>query len=185
MLVREGLDGFSMQRLARAARVSPATLYIYFKDRDDLLFQLFKAEMEKMAAVTLEGFDPELSFAEGLKIQWRNRARYCLSHPLEAEFLEHVRHSPYHARFLPRLDPKFFEQMSLFVKNAIRRKEMLSVPKEVFWSVAYAPLYQLLKFHQSGTGLSGRPSVRGEKAFAFDEDTLDLALALVIKALKP
>ena len=181
MLVRDGLDGFSMQRLARAARVSPATLYIYYKDRDDLIFQLFRDEMDKMASVTLQDFDPEQSFADGLKVQWRNRARYCLTHPLEAEFLEHVRHSPYHARFLPRLDPKFIERMSGFVKNAIRRKEIMPMPKEVFWAVAYAPLYQLIKFHQSGGGMAGRT----DKKFVADEAILDLALSLVLKALKP
>jgi len=185
MLVREGLDGFSMQRLARAAGVSPATLYIYFKDRDDLLFQLYKVEMEKMAEVTLKAFDPELPFADGLRVQWRNRAQYCLAHPLEAEFLEHVRHSPYHQRFLPRLDPEFIEKMGLFVKNAIRRKEMLPVPKEVFWALAYAPLYQLLKFKLSGRSLGGQPYASGETKFALDDGTMELALTLVIKALTP
>lgn len=184
MLVRDGLDGFSMQRLARAARVSPATLYIYFKDRDDLIFQLFKEAMDTMAAVTLDGFDPEQSFAEGLRVQWKNRARYCLEHPIEAQFLEHVRHSPYHARFLPRLDPRFIEQMSQFAKNAIRRKQMVPMPKEVFWSVAYAPLYQLIKFHQSGTGIGGRPLEPGEKKFAIDE-AIELAVGFVIKAVTP
>ncbi|MBN8856321.1 MAG: helix-turn-helix transcriptional regulator [Sphingobacteriales bacterium] len=33
MVVREGFDGFSMQKLARAAGVSPTTIYIYFKDK--------------------------------------------------------------------------------------------------------------------------------------------------------
>jgi AcrR family transcriptional regulator len=33
MIVQDGLDGLSMQKLAKAAGVSPATIYIYFKDR--------------------------------------------------------------------------------------------------------------------------------------------------------
>ena len=33
IIVERGFDGFSMQKLAKAAGVSPATLYIYFKDR--------------------------------------------------------------------------------------------------------------------------------------------------------
>lgn len=185
MLVRVGLDGFSMQKLARAARVSPATLYIYFKDRDDLIFQLFKEEMDQMVAETLVGFDPEQSFAEGLKVQWRNRARYCLSHPRQSEFLEQVRHSPYYERFLPKLDPKFFEKMSLFVGNAIRRREMRPMPKEVYWSVAYAPLYQLVKFAQNGQGLPSRRAHKGTKKFILSDEILELALGLVTKALRP
>ena len=36
MIVKEGFDGFSMQKLAKAAAVSPATLYIYFKNREEI-----------------------------------------------------------------------------------------------------------------------------------------------------
>ena len=40
MIVKEGFDGLSMRKLANAAGVSPATIYVYFKDRDDLIMQL-------------------------------------------------------------------------------------------------------------------------------------------------
>jgi AcrR family transcriptional regulator len=41
MIVKKGFDGLSMQKLAKAADVSPATIYIYYKDRDDLIVQLW------------------------------------------------------------------------------------------------------------------------------------------------
>ena len=41
MIVKEGFDGLSMQKLAKAANVSPATIYLYFKNREDLLNQLY------------------------------------------------------------------------------------------------------------------------------------------------
>ena len=60
MAVKDGFDGLSMQKLARAAGVSPATIYIYFKDRDDLILQLWLQEVKKMVDATLEGFDPSM-----------------------------------------------------------------------------------------------------------------------------
>src|SRR3954465_4833564 len=87
MVVKEGFDGLSMQKLAKLAEVSPATIYIYFKDRDDLILQLFIAENAKMAEATLKNFDPEMSFEEGLRVQWLNRMKYCLKHPQQAHFL--------------------------------------------------------------------------------------------------
>jgi len=185
LIVRDGVDGFSMQKLAKAARVSPATLYIYFKNRDDLIFQLYKEEMEKMFTATLEGFDPAAPFAEGLRIQWKNRARYCLEYVLEGQFLEQMRHSPYQAEFFPRLDPTFVEKMGAFAKAAIQRKELIPMPREIYWSIAFAPLYQLVIFHQSKYGLVGRPPGPGEKKFQLDEAAFDFALKLVLKALKP
>ena len=47
------------------------------------------------------------------------------------------------------------------------------------WSVAFAPLYQLLKFHLHGRGLPG--TVR----FVLDEKLMDQTLDLVVRALTP
>ena len=38
LLVAEGFNGFSMHKLAKAANVSPATLYIYFQNKEDVTY---------------------------------------------------------------------------------------------------------------------------------------------------
>ena len=178
MVVKDGFDGLSMQKLAKSASVSPATIYIYFKDRDDLILQLFLQEMKKMADATLEGFDPSMRFDDGLKVQWLNRARFCIQNPTSMHFLEQIKYSPYHEPFLKKMDTTFQRTMGEFVHNAIGRKEIVKVPLEIYWSLAFAPLYQLVKMHMSGRGM------RGEK-FTLDDKIMNQTLRLVIKALKP
>ena len=73
MIVREGFDGLSMHKLARAAGVSPATIYIYYRNREDLLNCLFNDVQAKFAAIALNGFDPAMSLEKGLWRQWKNR----------------------------------------------------------------------------------------------------------------
>jgi AcrR family transcriptional regulator len=177
-IVRYGFDGLSMQKLARAAGVSPATIYIYFRDRDDLIMSLTREASCKMAEATLAGFDPAMSFAEGLRVQWINRARYCLENPREMHFLEQIRHSPFHARDNPHHNA-FVAAMRAFCDGAIRRGELVRIPVEVYWSVAFAPLYQLVKFHMHGRGLPGT------NRFVLDEKLMFQTLELVIKALTP
>lgn len=180
MVVRDGFDGLSMQKLAKAAGVSPATIYIYFKDRNDLIHQLWLQEMKKMVDATLEGFDPSMRFDEGLKIQWLNRARFCMQNPTSMHFLEQIKYSPYHEAFMKKIDTTFINAMSKFVHNATSRKEVVKLPLEVYWSVAFAPLYQLVKMHMSGKGLRGGP-----EKFVLDDKTINQTLKLVLKALKP
>jgi TetR/AcrR family transcriptional regulator, multidrug resistance operon repressor len=179
MVVEKGFDGLSMQKLAKAAGVSPATIYIYFKDRDDLILQLWIEEMKKMVSVMLEGFDPEMSFDQGLRVQWMNRARYCMENPIGTHFMEQIKYSPYHNLSQKQMDENFLASMRNFVHNAIRRKELVKLPVEVYWSVAFAPLYQLVKFHMSGRGL------RGTEKFVLDTKTMNQTLDIVLKALKP
>ena len=178
MIVQEGLKGFSMQKLAKAAGVSPATIYIYFKDREDLVFQLGQEAGDRMVDVTLKDFDPTMNFTEGLRLQWINRAKYCMKYPEQMHFLEQLRHSPFSSQLMEIMGDKFKKAMGSFVANAIRNKELVKVPVEVYWSIAFAPLYNLVKFHMAGKSMSGSKFVLTDKIM---EETLEL----VLKALRP
>ena len=147
MVVKSGLDGFSMQKLARAAGVSPATLYIYYKDREDLILQICLEISDNLFEASIKDFDPDMHFAEGMRVQWKNRAAFFLQHPVELEFIEQIRYSPMHEKIRETLMKKFGSVLGKFAHNAVERGELVPLPFEVYWSVAYAPLYQLLKFH--------------------------------------
>ncbi len=178
IVVKEGFDGLSMPKLAKAAGVSPATIYIHFKDREDLVKSISIDISTKMFEHSLKGFDPDMPFAEGLKIQWKNRAAFFLKYPIEMQFIEQVRYSPVYDKVKEELANRFSEVMGKFVNNAIRRKELVKLPFEVYWSIAFAPLYQLIKFHMQGKSYAN-------KEFSINNKIMNQALELVLKALKP
>jgi len=178
MIVDQGLDGFSMQKLAKAANVSPATLYIYYKDREDLILRLWGEVFSEMAEATLKNFDTEMSFSEGLKVQWMNRARFGLKYPKYMQFMEQLHHSHLQEKVLELTGADFKKAMQTFVSNAIKRKELVKVDLEVYWSIAFAPMYALVKFHQEGKSIGG-------KKFTMTDKVMNDTLKLVIKALTP
>jgi AcrR family transcriptional regulator len=179
LAVKEGFDGLSMQKVAKEANVSPGTLYVYFEDREDLVLQVYRSEMEKTQAAMMRGFDPSMRFDEGLRVQWLNRARHCLANPLSMLFLEQFRHTPLHEKALALAGGDFKRIMQEFVQNAIRNGELVRLPLETYWAVAFAPMYQLVKFHLQGKSLPGRGK------FTLTEDMLLQSLELVLKALTP
>jgi TetR/AcrR family transcriptional regulator, multidrug resistance operon repressor len=179
MIVSHGFDGLSMQKLAKAAGVSPATIYIYYKDRDDLIVKVWLSEVSKMMEATLKGFDPSMPFDKGLKIQWMNRAKFYIENPESAHFMEQMKYSPYYEKCRGIANPTFLSAMRDFVHNAIRRKELVKLPIEIYWAVAFAPLYQLVRLHMSGKGMTGKEN------FSLDEKVMDQTLKLVLKALRP
>src|SRR3984957_20843823 len=127
MVVQVGFDGLSMQKLAKAAGVSPATIYIYFKDRDDLLLHLYRREREKFFAYLFHDFDPEMDFATGLTIQWKNRAKYVIDNADEAHFMEHFAFTPLFARCRSEKNPVFKAGMKGFLEKGIGNEELVSV----------------------------------------------------------
>lgn len=178
MIVEEGFDGLSMQKLAKAAGVSPATIYIYFKDRDDLLMQLYILEKERYFNYILEGFDPEMDFATGLSVQWKNRARYIIDNPDRAHFMEHFSFTPLHQKIIEASNMRLPGIMKQWVHKALANKELVWMPMEVYWSVAFAPLYNLVRWHKAGKNMAGEP-------FVLTDEMLQQTLTLVLKALRP
>ncbi len=178
MIVKHGLDGFSMQKLAKAANVSPATLYIYYKDRDDLITQLATNISNRLMETSLKGMHPKMSFADGLELQWKNRMEFYLKYPLDVEFIEQIRYTPTYDSVKDTIRKNFGDVLGKFVHNAINRGELQPLPFEVYWSVAFAPLYQLIKFHAQGNSPANA-------SFRITDDMVKQTLELVIKALKP
>ncbi len=175
---KEGFDGFSIQKLAKAAGVSPATIYIYFKDKEDLILRIWLEAADDMATETLKNFKPTMSFSEGLKVQWKNRLNYCLKNPDQMKMWEQIRHSPLNDKALKLMNPTLREVMGDFVHRSIKKKELVKVPLEVYWSVAFAPLYTLANFHLAGQSVGG-------KKFSLTNKLINDTLKLVIKALTP
>ncbi len=177
LLVKVGFDGFSMQKLAKAAGVSPATLYIYFKDKEDLILKLGEEVGMTLAQATFQGFDPEMTLEEGLWVQWVNRSDYYLRHRLEAEFYDQLKLSPYRDKLAAQITARFSEKMGTFLKNAMERGEIDRLKPEVFWSVAFAPLFTLIRFHIDKKSMGGRP-------YEINEEDMQSAFSYVIKGLR-
>ena len=177
LLVSQGFEGFSMQKLARAANVSPATLYIYYKDKEDLIISIGREVGEKHNQVIFKDFDPNAPFAEGLRVQWRNRADFMLNHKLEMDFYEQIKNSSFRDAVSGNMISEFKQKMGKFMQNAIQRGEVNPMPIEVFWSVMYAPLYNLIRFHQDGKSIGGNP-------FVLTESIMWQTFDLVLKGIK-
>lgn len=177
MIVEEGFDGLSMQKLAKAAGVSPATIYIYYKNREDLLHSLYHEVNATFAREALRDFDPELGLEKGLWRQYKNRMNFIQNYPHYFKFFEQFRNSP----LITKKDlqgSEFRESMCLFVNNAIARGEMAEMEPELFWSIAYGSFYSLLKFHFQQKSMMN-------PEFHVTDAKMKLLLKMVVKALKP
>ena len=76
IIQQEGLENLSMQKLAKVANVSPRTIYIKYRDKDDLLIKLFIDEDRCLLTAMLESFDEKMAFAEGVKPSGWNTFHY-------------------------------------------------------------------------------------------------------------
>ncbi|PWB26428.1 TetR/AcrR family transcriptional regulator [Flavobacterium sp. HTF] len=179
-IVRDGFQGFSMNKLAKACNISVATLYIYYKDKDDLIQKIGASVALEFFSSTIKNFSPDMSFEEGLWIQWVNRAEFTMKYPKNVAFFEIIKHSP-HGEIILNSTTKFSDFrmiMKQFIEKSLYNNELSSMSFEVFWAVAYGPLYTLLNFHTEGKSMGGKP-------FSLTDTMMKEAFDATIKALKP
>jgi AcrR family transcriptional regulator len=178
MLVDIGFQGFSMNKLAQACDISVATLYIYYKDKDDLIKKIGAEIGKKFMATTLKNFSPQMHFAEGLRKQWENRAGFAMKFPKEVACYEIIRHSQHGDDIAEESLKEFKTAMAKFCQLAVQNKELIPLSVNAYWSIAYGPLYTLLRFHEDGKSIGGT-------SFKFSRKIMDETLHLVLKALTP
>ncbi|KFF12726.1 TetR family transcriptional regulator [Chryseobacterium soli] len=184
IIVKEGLNGFTINKLAKACNISVGTPYVYYKDKDDLIVKLVIEEGNKMETEINKGFDPDSSLEEGLRVQWKNRYNYALKNPLLLPFFEQINNSHYSHQFAEMFNEKpgmfmseFKNNLLRFISNTVQRGEIAEVPFEIYWSIAFSPLYTLLRFHQQGKSISGLP-------FVLTDEMVWTTFSKVCKALK-
>lgn len=96
ILVREGYEGLSMRKVADKIDYSPTAIYLYFKDRDDLVFsvcqQLMEGLVRELQQVVRESKDPLVALRIGL----RRYVEFGLAHAehYAATFMIPHKHAP-------------------------------------------------------------------------------------------
>lgn len=81
LLATCGFHGFSMKQLAERAGVAAGTLYLYFKDREDLIRQLHQEIIQTFVYHVLSGLDSNASLTEQYRHICLGFWRLCLDNP--------------------------------------------------------------------------------------------------------
>lgn len=95
LIMVEGIAGLTMSKLAKKAGIATGTLYIYFKNKEELFNQLYAKLRDKSQERFMKGYLPQETFRVGLKKVWLNYLKHRLEHYEESVFLEQYYRSPY------------------------------------------------------------------------------------------
>ncbi|WP_400073282.1 TetR/AcrR family transcriptional regulator [Zobellia russellii] len=89
-----GFHAAPMSKIAKMANVSPATIYLYFENKQDLVNKVY---IEVKAAFTTYAFatyDPNMEVEEGFEVIWKRIADFKLKECEEAMFLAQCDNTP-------------------------------------------------------------------------------------------
>ncbi len=144
-----GFDGISVSKIAKKAKVSPATIYIYFENKEDLFTKLYIDLRKKMSQGALEGLQERMSTEEAFKSIWYHSFTFNLQHPEYLTYREQFEQTTMMRNIKPD-DFRLFQTVDELLKRGIKEKIIKDNPLPVLISFAYVPIITLLNYHHAG-----------------------------------
>lgn len=94
LVINHGFHDAPMSKIAKMAGVSPATIYIYFKNKQDLINQLYLETKKQLSSYAFKDCHQNLPIREAFKLIWFNIAAFKLNEIEEAQFLSQCDNTP-------------------------------------------------------------------------------------------
>ncbi|TVZ10026.1 TetR family transcriptional regulator [Cellulophaga sp. RHA_52] len=89
-----GFHATPMSKIAKMANVSPATIYLYFENKQDLVNKTYIEVKEKFTEYAFKTYKEKMSVEEGFKIIWNRIADFKFKNCEEAMFLAQCDNTP-------------------------------------------------------------------------------------------
>jgi AcrR family transcriptional regulator len=100
LILREGINGASVSKIAREAGVSPATIYIYYESKEDLLSAAFREYAHQSYQYLGRQIRPGMGAAELIEAIVRGYYAYTVEHEEIFSFVEQCAHCPTLAEYV-------------------------------------------------------------------------------------
>jgi AcrR family transcriptional regulator len=145
LMLKEGFDGTSISKIARAAGVSPATIYIYYESKEEMLSAIYREYSEEIFGHLLAQITPDLRGEEVIATLMRNYYSYMTEHREVYSFIEQ-------SSTCPAFAACYSEQKSvcrIFSLIAKLKKDgsIRNYSDEALWAVIFYPVKALAGFH--------------------------------------
>ena len=148
IIAEEGLENLTMQKLAKEAQISPRTIYIKYKDKDDLLIKLFIDEVLGVyEQAVLENFSESMELEAGVKRVWLNAFHYFIRHKPAFVLMQYGKSSPLLNKAFQERDIRqgqFFAPIHRFLAQQVLLGVIRDFPFEVHRALLFAPLLDLV-----------------------------------------
>lgn len=143
-LVNEiGFAASSVSKIAKEASVSPATIYIYYKNKEDLLVSTYVEIKKKIGQVALKNFNNELPIRDILKMVWFNLFKYLQKNTDMFQFTEQFSNSPYTDLVKSEDVEKHFEPLFSILQKGIDQKIIKNVHIDILAAFIFFPIITL------------------------------------------
>jgi AcrR family transcriptional regulator len=135
-----GFVSSSVSKIAKEAGVSPATIYVYHQNKEDLLVSTYTDIKFKMSMAILENFDPTQPIRDILKNVWFNMFNYVSNNLEYYKYVEQFSNSPYGSMVDKKTVEKYFDPLISVLQRGIDQKIIKKVNFDILSAFMWYPI---------------------------------------------
>ncbi|OHB24810.1 MAG: hypothetical protein A2X84_10525 [Desulfuromonadaceae bacterium GWC2_58_13] len=145
LFAEQGFNGSSTALIAKRAGVASGTLFFHFKNKEELIHELFREVLTKIEHQVLETFPADMAIRERLLRILANLLRYFLNNPDVFKFAEQYRFSPFGEREIHRTENR--NEIQTLLLQAREQQIIKDAPLLVLETIIFGPISSLAKEH--------------------------------------
>lgn len=142
-----GFASISISRIANLANVSPATIYVFFKNKEDLLISTYVEIKLKLCEALIEDFDDKLPIRDIIKNVWFRLYKFISNNMKYYAFLEQFANSPYISLVEIRTMEKEFSPIITIFEKGIEQKIIKNVDHSFLIAFMFNSISCIVKSH--------------------------------------
>ncbi|RTR25953.1 TetR/AcrR family transcriptional regulator [Robertmurraya yapensis] len=143
-----GYQNLSIAKIAKKANVSPATVYIYYKDKEDMFSTLYLKVKDIIDSNLFQNVNSEQPFKLQLETILKNHVQAIMAYPKESVFMKYINSNP------SLISKEAYEEgmkkaayLYQLYEEGVEKQVIKNVSKELIIAITFGPLNHLLEQH--------------------------------------
>lgn len=149
LITENGFDATPMSAIASEAGIAAGTIYLYFRNKEELINILYITMKGRMMSSITEGYEKSLPVSKSFEAIWKNYVRHIMSKPVEFRFCELFSNSPHVNRLAKEEGVKLLQPVKDLYERGRKEKVIKNLPDEIITAQLFSPVNSLVKQHFS------------------------------------
>ena len=135
-----GFASSSVSKIAKDAGVSPATIYVYYANKEELLVSTYVEIKRKMSTALLRNFDDGLPIRDILQTVWLNVFDYISDNKEYYKYAEQFSNSPFSLLVDTEAIDQYFKPVYAVLQRGIEQEILKDVSFDILAAFIFYPI---------------------------------------------
>ena len=168
---KSGFSGIKIADIAKKVGISPSTLYVYFKNKEDLILSISISLFKKWSRNDGQESLNDLPYKMKLKKKWLSLVHFGLNNAEEMSFLQQLKQSPYFDKIPKDIKQAKFQSGTDLIELGKKEGLIKDIDNVILLSIM-------------GSFSSHTVSLINEKHLKLNEKDMDLMYSILWDALR-